>query len=104
MPQFPYLGDDNRIVIFLIETELISNVVLVEVYSKVIQLYIYNFFFSFRFFALMLVLFSLSVVSNSFAALWTAAHQASLFVGLPRQEYQSGLSFLSLGDLPDPRI
>ena len=45
MPQFPYLGDDNRIVIFLIETELISNVVLVEVYSKVIQLYIYIFFF-----------------------------------------------------------
>ena len=32
---------------------------------------------------------------------WTAAHQASLFMGFPRQEYWSGLPFLSLGDLPN---
>ena len=31
----------------------------------------------------------------------TAAHQASLFVGFPRQEFWSGLPFLSLGDLPN---
>ena len=26
------------------------------------------------------------------------------YMGFPRQEYWSGLSFSSLGDLPDPRI
>ena len=40
-----------------------------------------------------------SVVSNS-ANQWTVAHQAPL----SRQEYWSGLPFLSLGYLPDPGI
>ena len=39
-----------------------------------------------------------------FATPWPAAHQAPLFIGLPRQEYWSGLPFPSPGDLPDPGI
>ena len=35
---------------------------------------------------------------------WTAAHQALLFMGFFRQEYQGGLSFPSSGDLPNPQI
>ena len=35
---------------------------------------------------------------------WTVAHQASLSVGFPRQEYWSGLPFPPPGDLPDPGI
>ena len=38
------------------------------------------------------------------ATLWTVAHQAPLSMGLPRQEYWSGLSFPPPGDLPDPGI
>ena len=34
---------------------------------------------------------------------WTVAYQTSLSMGFPRQEYWSGLPFLST-DLPDPRI
>ena len=34
---------------------------------------------------------------------WTVAHQASLSMGFFRQEYWSGLSFPSPGDLPNPR-
>ena len=34
--------------------------------------------------------------------LWTIAHQVLLSMGLSRQEYSSGLPFLSQGDLPDP--
>ena len=45
-----------------------------------------------------------SVVSESFATLCTVACQAFLSMGFPRQEYWSGLPFLSLGDLSDPRI
>ena len=37
-----------------------------------------------------------------FATPLTVAHQASLSVGFPRQEYWSGLPFPSPGDLPDP--
>ena len=37
-----------------------------------------------------------------FAALWTAAHQASLSMGFSRQEYWSGLPCLPPGDPPDP--
>ena len=33
---------------------------------------------------------------------WTVARQASLCMGFSRQEYRSGLPFLSPGDLPDP--
>ena len=34
----------------------------------------------------------------------TAAHQAPLSMEFSRQEYRSGLMFLSPGDLPDPGI
>ena len=43
-------------------------------------------------------------MSNSFAILWTVACQAPLSMRFPRQEYWSGLSFPSPGDLPDPGI
>ena len=35
---------------------------------------------------------------------WTVAHQASLSMGFPRQEYWSGLPFPPPGDHPNPRI
>ena len=35
---------------------------------------------------------------------WTAAHQAPLSMGFPRQEYWSGLPFPSPGYLPNPGI
>ena len=35
---------------------------------------------------------------------WTIAHQTSVSMGFPRQEYWSGLPFPSLSDLPDPRM
>ena len=44
-----------------------------------------------------------SVVSDS-ATPWTVAHQAFLSMGFSRQEYWSGLPFLSPGDLPNPGI
>ena len=34
----------------------------------------------------------------------TVGHQATLFMGFPRQEYWSGLPFPSPGNLPDPGI
>ena len=49
------------------------------------------------------MLLSSSVTSNS-GTPRTVAHQASLSVELSRQEYWSGLSFPSPGDLPDPGI
>ena len=39
-----------------------------------------------------------------FATPWTVAHQATLSMGFPRQEYWSGLPFPSPGDLPHPGI
>ena len=39
-----------------------------------------------------------------FAAPWTVASQAPLFMGFPRLEYWSGLLFPSSGDLPDPGV
>ena len=39
-----------------------------------------------------------------FVTPWTTAHQATLSVGLSRQEYWSRLPFPSPGDLPDPGI
>ena len=42
------------------------------------------------------------VMSDSVATLWTVARQAPLSMGFPRQEYWSGLSLPSLGDLLDP--
>ena len=38
------------------------------------------------------------------ATLWTAAHQAPLSMGFPRQEYWNGLPFPFSGDLLDPGI
>ena len=35
---------------------------------------------------------------------WTVAHQASLSVGFPRQDYWSGLPSPPPGHLPDPGI
>ena len=43
-------------------------------------------------------------MSDSFVTLWTLARQAPLSMGLPRQEYWSGLPFPSLGDLSNPGI
>ena len=39
-----------------------------------------------------------------FATAWTVAYQAPPSVGFSRQEYWSGLPFLSPGDLPNPGI
>ena len=47
---------------------------------------------------------SLQVVSSSSAIPWIVAHQAPLSMGLPRQDYWSGLPFPSPGDLPNPGI
>ena len=44
------------------------------------------------------------IVSDYFATLWTVASQASLSMGLSRQEYWSGLPCPPPGDLPDPGI
>ena len=41
-------------------------------------------------------------MSDSFVTPWTIARQSPLSMGFPRQEYWSGLPFLSPGDLPDP--
>ena len=54
---------------------------------------------------LLLLLFSRSVMSDSFETPWTVAHQAPLSMGFSRQEYWRatlGLPFPSPGDLPDP--
>ena len=45
-----------------------------------------------------------SVLSNSFAAPWTVAHQAPLSVGFSMQESWSGLPFPPSGDLSDPGV
>ena len=47
---------------------------------------------------------SRSVVSDSFATLWTVACQASLSLGFPKQGYWSGLPFPPPGNLPYPGI
>ena len=39
-----------------------------------------------------------------FVTPWTVANQAPLSMGFSRQEYWSGLPFLSPGDLPDPGL
>ena len=54
--------------------------------------------------SLLLLLFSSSVVFDTFETLWTVAHQAPLSMGFSKQEYWSGLPFPSLGDLPGPGI
>ena len=54
--------------------------------------------------ASLLSLFSRWVVSDSFATPGTAARQAPLSTGFPRQEHWSGLPFPPPGDVPDPGI
>ena len=49
----------------------------------------------------MVVVFSHSVVSDSFATPWTVARQAPMSMEFSRQEYWSGLPFPSPGDLPN---
>ena len=47
------------------------------------------------------------LVTNSgptFVTPWTVAHQSPLSMGFPRQEYWSGLTFPSPGDLLNPGI
>ena len=51
---------------------------------------------------LLLLLFSLSVVSSSFVTPWTVAHQLPRSMGFSRQEYWSGLPFLSPENLSYP--
>ena len=43
-------------------------------------------------------------MSYSFVTPWTVAHQAPLFMGLPRQKYWNGLLFPPSWDLPYPGI
>jgi len=43
-------------------------------------------------------------MSDFFATPWTVACQAPRSMGFSRQEYWSGLPFLSLGDLPNSGI
>ena len=44
-----------------------------------------------------------SIVSD-FVTPWTVAHQAPLSMEFSGQEYQRGLPFPTLGDLPDLRL
>ena len=46
---------------------------------------------------------SRSVVPDALR-IWTVAHQAPLSMEFSRQEYWSGLPFLSPVDIPDPEI
>ena len=43
-------------------------------------------------------------MSDAFSTPQTIARQAPLTMGFPGQEFESGLPFLSLWDLPDPEI
>ena len=51
-----------------------------------------------------MLLFSRSVMFDSFATPWTVVCQGPVSMGFPRQEYWSGLPFLSPGGFPDPGI
>ena len=44
------------------------------------------------------------LLSRIFVTPWTVAYRAPWSMGLSRQEYWSGLPFLSPGDLPNPGI
>ena len=50
------------------------------------------------------LLFSRTVVSDSFGTLWTVTHKAALSMRFPRQDYWSGLPCPSPGDFPNPGI
>ena len=54
--------------------------------------------------ALSCILFSDSVISDSFVTPLTVPQQAPLSMGFHRQEYWSGLPFCPPGDLPNPGI
>ena len=54
--------------------------------------------------AALLFLFSHLVVSDSFVTSWIIGCQASLSMGLFKQEYWSKLPFPPPGDIPDPGI
>ena len=70
-----------------------------EIYTCVcIYIYIYLFIYLFLYLYLLLV-FSPSVVSDSFETPWTETHQAPLSMGCPMQEYWSEWSFPSPGYL-----
>ena len=43
-------------------------------------------------------------MSLTFATPWTETHKTPLSMGFPRQDYWTGLTFPSPGDLPDPGI
>ena len=53
---------------------------------------------------MLLLFFTCWVVSDSLWAPWTVACPAPLSMRFPKQEYWSGFSFPSPGDLPDPGI
>ena len=53
---------------------------------------------------ILLILFSCSVMSDSFATPMDCSPPGSLTMGFPRQEYLSGLTFPSPGDLANPGI
>ena len=64
-------------------------------------LYVDVHMFSFSLFCFVFIIYLLSptlAMSNSFVNPWILACQAPLSMGLPRQEYWSGLPFPSLGD------
>ena len=89
----------------------ISSLFLLRIYIFLILLPIYFcmlYTLSFRALGILIMLLSLlfshSVMFNSFVTPWTVAHQASLSIGFPREEYWSGLPISSPGDLPDPGI
>ena len=54
--------------------------------------------------SLIYILFSCLVMSDSFAALWTVAYQASRSMEFSRQGYWNELPWPPPGDFPDPGI
>ena len=73
-----------------------------------VLLVVFFFLMEITFLLVRMCMCSCSVMSDSLRPhglpSWTVAHQAPLSMELSRQEYWSGLPFLSPGDLPDPRI
>ena len=66
--------------------------------------FILSYFVTFFIFVTFLLFFAVFLVNCQFTNIWTVAHQSPLSMGFFRQEYWSGLPFLSPGDLPDPGI
>ena len=61
-----------------------------------------NFLLKTRYFRLCVHVLSHFSCVLLFSTLWTVAHPAPLSMGFSSQEYRSGLSFPSSGDLPKP--